>query len=335
MGARQHRGLRRRPRLRDNLRTVGRGCEGHDACLPCRRRGACFHRAIVQSNCALRQSGPDQAERVLRAVRTELGEPTDPVQSPLRKLAPAELLRLERPCDGARRASRQSGPAQHAHPLGAGRGWRDASAPCVGSRRARRWPRRSRLLVGTTLDEFFGGIGVETSNLTDTELEKELRQNFGTNGGAIHDLFRRKHPDWSPFRRRARAYSATIRQSAVVQARRKAAQRASPSYLYWFRWATPALDGRPGAFHTAELPFVFDSVSSCMEWTGGGEEASTLAAKVSASWIAFARSGSPGHEGLPQWSPVTEEGSETMCFDSECRFEECLDEDERVLTGSA
>jgi para-nitrobenzyl esterase len=292
-----------------------------------------FHRAIVQSNCALRQAGPDQAERVLHAVHTELGEPNDPVNR-LGALAPEALLQLESrvmarvmlPDNPARRNARirwepvVGGETLPRH------AW-DPDAPGLAS--------EVPLLVGTTLDEFFGGIGVETSNLTDAELETELRQHFGTNGGAIHDLFRRKYPDWSPFRRRARAYSATIRQCAVVQARRKAAQRASPSYLYWFRWVTPALDGRPGAFHTAELPFVFDNVSSCVEWTGGGEEASALAAKVSASWIAFARSGSPGHEGLPQWSPVTEEGSETMCFDSECRFDGCFDEDERALTGSA
>src|SRR5689334_24283698 len=57
-------------------------------------------------------------------------------------------------------------------------------------------------------------------------------------------------------------------------------QGTAPAYLYLFTWQTPVLDGRPRAFHCAELAFCFDNIDRCVNMTGGGAEARALAAKV-------------------------------------------------------
>jgi len=81
------------------------------------------------------------------------------------------------------------------------------------------------------------------------------------------------------------------RQNAVTQAERKAAQAAqggAPVFMYWFQWQTPVLDGRPRAYHCAELPFVFANTDRCSAMTGGGADARALADKMADAWVAFA-----------------------------------------------
>jgi hypothetical protein len=58
-----------------------------------------------------------------------------------------------------------------------------------------------------------------------------------------------------PYELRSRIASGSVRQSAVEQATAKAALNGAPAHLYWFAWQTPVFDGRPQAFHCAELPF--------------------------------------------------------------------------------
>ena len=104
----------------------------------------------------------------------------------------------------------------------------------------------------------------------------------------------------------------------VSQARRKAAQKAAPAYLYWFAWATPVLDGRPRSFHCSDLAFSFDNVDRCLNATGGGEAARRLAGRMADAWVAFARGGDPNHAGLPPWASVSDTALPTMIFDDVC-----------------
>ena len=292
-----------------------------------------FHRAIVQSNCALRQCDAAQADRIRHAVLSEVGGAEnagallDMSQSALVALGSRVMAKLALPINPARRNRRVrwepvvDGVALDRHAY-------DPDAPELS--------RDIPLLVGTTLNEFVHGLGhPDPASETDQEVRAELVTSFGDAGEDIFYLFRNKYPTISAFELKSRAYGATIREWAVIQARRKCKQKPASSYLYWFRWATPALGGRPGAFHSSELPFVFNTARRCPEWTTGSEEAATLAERMSDAWLNFARSGNPNHSGIPRWQPVTETGSETMCFNETITFDPGSDEDERSLTGAA
>jgi para-nitrobenzyl esterase len=89
--------------------------------------------------------------------------------------------------------------------------------------------------------------------------------------------------------------------------------------MYLFAWETPALGGRMRTPHALEIPFVFDNVPLTPNMTGNLPECYTLAEKMSAAWIAFARSGDPNHSGLPQWPAYSLPERATMIFDQECR----------------
>jgi para-nitrobenzyl esterase len=106
----------------------------------------------------------------------------------------------------------------------------------------------------------------------------------------------------------------------MKQAQLKAAQGKGPAYNFWMHWQSPALSGRAMAFHCFDLCFFFNNSERCDGVTGNGEAAKRLARQMSQAWIHFAHTGNPNHAGIPRWDPVTANGSETMIFDAESRF---------------
>jgi para-nitrobenzyl esterase len=94
------------------------------------------------------------------------------------------------------------------------------------------------------------------------------------------------------------------------------------------------LDGRVRAFHCAEMAYALDNVDRCLNATGGTDEARALAAKMSAAWLAFARTGDPNHPGLPHWPPVTTQDTPNMLFDRACRVVEDPDRSERATLAT-
>jgi para-nitrobenzyl esterase len=78
------------------------------------------------------------------------------------------------------------------------------------------------------------------------------------------------------------------------------------------------LDDRPGTFHSSEIAFVFDNAELCPRYSGGGSEALRLSSVIGEAWASFARTGKPGHRGLPDWPAYTEEKRATMIFNNSC-----------------
>jgi para-nitrobenzyl esterase len=177
------------------------------------------------------------------------------------------------------------------------------------------------MMVGTVLNEFLNGIDhPEYESMTDAEVKERVTKMFGDKSTKVIEAFRQAHPKEKPFDILSRIAAANVRQGAVTQCERKAAQSAAPAYLYWFTWKTPLLDARPRAFHCAELAFCFDNTARCENMTGDSPEARKLAAQVSEAWIHFARTGNPNHAGIPTWPAFTADKCETMIFDGPCEM---------------
>jgi para-nitrobenzyl esterase len=66
-----------------------------------------------------------------------------------------------------------------------------------------------------------------------------------------------------------------------------------------------------------EIPFVFDNPDAGKPMTGSGEDRYALAAKISAAWVAFARTGNPSQKGLA-WPAYNTTKRATMILDDKC-----------------
>jgi para-nitrobenzyl esterase len=188
------------------------------------------------------------------------------------------------------------------------------------------------LLVGTVLNEFANSVQAGDPTLDAMPIEevrKRLTAQRGAKADAILEHFQHKFARATPYELLSRIGGMGPRMNAVKQATLKAEQQGAPAYLYWFQWQTPILDGRPRAYHCAELPFVFANADRCAVMTGGGPDAHTLADKMSDAWLAFARKGNPNHAGLPTWPAFTASAGQTMVFDDTCSVKNDPDKEER------
>jgi para-nitrobenzyl esterase len=88
-------------------------------------------------------------------------------------------------------------------------------------------------------------------------------------------------------------------------AARAVARAGAPAYLYQFTRVPPGGDSL-GAYHAVELSYVF---GSRLPWLPQDETDGRLAAAVQKYWLAFAATGKPAADGLPEW-PAYDAASE-------------------------
>ncbi|MFG2772223.1 carboxylesterase/lipase family protein [Streptomyces sp. NPDC048350] len=116
------------------------------------------------------------------------------------------------------------------------------------------------------------------------------------------------------------------------------AESGRPVWAYQFDLPTPAHDGRLGAAHCLELPFVFDNFDQWAHapFVTGLDPAvrDGLARTMHRAWIAFARTGDPNHPEMPAWDPYDRESRTTMRFDSVVTAVGDLAGDSRRLYGT-
>jgi carboxylesterase type B len=77
------------------------------------------------------------------------------------------------------------------------------------------------------------------------------------------------------------------------KAERKAKLGRAPAYVYQFEKRTPVRDGKLKVPHTLEIAYAFDNIELSTAVTGTGADKQALADKMSAAWVAFARTGDP------------------------------------------
>lgn len=92
------------------------------------------------------------------------------------------------------------------------------------------------------------------------------------------------------------------------------------TYNYMFTWESPAFGGIAGSPHAIEIPFVFNTINVKIseDLIGSGPDAEVLSEKVMDAWIAFAHTGNPNHDGIPNWPSYDNEKRATMFLGKEC-----------------
>jgi para-nitrobenzyl esterase len=119
-----------------------------------------------------------------------------------------------------------------------------------------------------------------------------------SDAGTALPVYRAAHPGGSPGDLLADVLTDWwVRVPALRLADAHAAAPAA-TYMYEFAWPSPVFDGRLGACHALELPFVFDTIDlgrgQMMGGALGDDPPQELADRVHGAWIAFATDGDPG-----------------------------------------
>ena len=277
-----------------------------------------FHRAVVESGSFSFKNAPDKSQKLAGLMLAELGltaSTVDRIQtipyaalqaasvSVLRKAnaAPANILNLRSMASRLDFTPVVDGTILPSAPF-------NPVAPDITA--------DVPMIIGTTLNEFANGINQPDFDfMTEADLKSRIEALYPGRAEQIIAAFRARTPNVKPADLYSRIASAPVRQAAIEQSAAKAALNKAPAYLYWFTWQTPIFDGRPRAFHCAEIPFVFGNTDSCANMTGGGDDARALSDKMLRTWVQFARTGDPNHRGIPHWPAYSPTTVPTMVWD--------------------
>ncbi|WP_405677023.1 carboxylesterase family protein [Streptomyces sp. NBC_01511] len=267
------------------------------ALLATPQAGGLFRRAIVQSGSGTGAFTPEQARRVTATAAAALGvEPTAEAFAPIpdeRFLAILPVLagldlRTRTATDPLAGLSPFSLvlPAQPADALA------DGPAGDVD------------LLIGTNTEEGHLYLvpqgGLESTTEADVLALATRAYAYPETPLAAH---RAARPDATPGELRSAVLGQVLFGAGTARlARAHARISGGRTHVYSFGYRSTALNGRLGAAHTVELPFVFDIADR--PWLHGdtgllgpAPAPAGLAARIHGSWVAFANTGNPG------WTP--------------------------------
>jgi para-nitrobenzyl esterase len=170
------------------------------------------------------------------------------------------------------------------------------------------------LVVGSNRDEhaLYVRDAEGFGEMTKEELRADLAS-FG-DGARVDELvaaYRESRPDATPWDlmiaiRSNRFHVGTMRLA-------ESASKVSPVYVYSFDFEPTE---RLGAAHGAEIAFVFGNATANPQ---ARPDAKAVEDAMCEAWIAFARTGSPNHPGIPEWPTYDAEQRRTLVFDLESR----------------
>ncbi|HEY4473085.1 MAG TPA: carboxylesterase/lipase family protein [Stellaceae bacterium] len=290
-----------------------------------------FHRAVIQSGASVRVSTRERAAALAEAALQQLGVTRNSLDK-LQTLPVAQLVAAITPAKQA--VGRAPLPLIDRYDFGPVVDGRDLpEQPCDPAPAG--FSDDIPLLIGDTKDEATRFLAdddaVWNRTLTEAQLRERLSAIAGGEADRLLDLYRTRDPKANP----AELLIAALTHGqfwirSALFAERKSAKRAAPVYMYSLAWETPAFGGRLKSPHALDLSFVFDT-TDVAEATAGAPGARELAAIMSASWIAFARSGKPQIDALPNWPAYSADQRAVMVFDRECRTVTDPDRDARLL----
>ena len=178
------------------------------------------------------------------------------------------------------------------------------------------------MVIGNTRDETRAFLGNDPKNfiLGWDELPARLQkaQFVDIRADLVVAQYRRLYPRYTPSEVFFAATTAGRSWRGAVEeleVRARQSPGAAPTWAYQLDWASPLEGGRLRAFHTLDIPLVFDNIGQPGSRTGDGADAQAMADAMSEALLALARHGDPNHRGIARWEPYSSARRQTLLFD--------------------
>lgn len=166
------------------------------------------------------------------------------------------------------------------------------------------------LMICTTFHEWSATrTNAKLEAAGEAEIIEAMKQRFGDKAGEVYKAYAANFPGKNPAE--IMTLAASNRQNAVACGNAKVRQNA-PVYMAWFGWEPNLYNGRMRAFHCIDICFWFDNTDRMYTHTGGGKRPRILSEKMSASLLAFMKTGNPNAGILPNWPKFTAQAGEVM-----------------------
>ena len=166
------------------------------------------------------------------------------------------------------------------------------------------------LMICTTFHEWGATrTNAQLEAAGEAEIIEAMKQRFGDKSAEVYKAYAANFPGKKPAE--IMTLAASNRANAVACGNAKAKQKA-PVYMAWFGWEPNLYNGRMRAFHCIDICFWYDNTDRMYTHTGGGKRPRLLSEKMSASLLAFMKTGNPNTGTLPNWPKFTAEKGETM-----------------------
>jgi para-nitrobenzyl esterase len=269
-----------------------------------------FHRAVIESGASLRGIPRDAANKSTEAFLAKVGLKPNQIDE-LQRLPVDRMIKVlegggPAGAPGLRFGAVVDGKTLPANPF-------DPTAPEISS--------GVPLLIGSTQTEVTFFPGQQLDPIDQAAMRARVKQTFRTSDAEadkIIAVYKSVNPGISNIDVALESASDSFAwTNALTAAERKAALQKAPAYMYYFKWRSPVRDGKLKAMHCMEIPFVFDNPDAGKPMTGSGEDRYALAAKISAAWVAFARTGNPSQKGLA-WAAYNTTNRATMILGDKC-----------------
>ena len=286
-----------------------------------------FHRAAIQSGPAVFLNEREAVRRLAEQVLEELGVTSDPLHSlqtrPLAEILEAQAAVLRKIGRSAQGLAQTFAPVVDGEILP--RNPFDPEAPGISD--------HIPVIVGYNRTEatLFMGRDPDLLELDDAGLERRIGAALGDEADRVIEIYKKANPEATCSDLLAYILTGNRRNpiDSIKLAERKSLRGQAPVYLYTLTYRTPAARGALRTPHALEIPFVFDNVEGSRPFVGGGDAPVQLAGAMSSAWIAFAHTGSPNHEGIPDWPAYSARTRQQMSFDVPCRIESDFNASER------
>lgn len=163
-------------------------------------------------------------------------------------------------------------------------------------------------LTGMNLDE--RSSAADYGNVPMAKFHEAMTTRFADLSARFFQLY----PDGTPSDSNASQLAAS-REAGLASmwlwGRLRASTARTPAFTYYWTHAEPGPDSaRYGAFHTSEVPYVFDTLDQSMRpWIA---EDRKLAALIGGYWVNFMKQGDPNGANLPHWPAFSANALVTM-----------------------